>query len=85
VAFEIYSSGAPTLWTARTSGAGAHALIADGARPAYSPDGRTLARQSPDIGPSELFLVRQSGGRERRLALGGSAGSPDRQPLPRGR
>jgi Tol biopolymer transport system component len=131
VAFEIYSSGAPTLWTARTSGAGAHAPIADGARPAYSPDGRTLAfarrdrvwtmpaaggrvhavtrtapgevvlavvfspdgrrllfqrrRQSPDIGPSELFLVRRSGGRERRLALGGSAGSPDWQPLPRGR
>jgi Tol biopolymer transport system component len=131
VAFEIYSSGAPTLWTARTSGAGAHALVREGARPAYSPDGRTLAfakhdrvwtmpaaggrahavtraatgevvlsvvfspdgrrvlfqrqRQSPDIGPSGLFIVRRSGGRERRLAVGGLAGSPDWQPLPRRR
>jgi len=130
VAFEIYTAGTPTLWTARTDGGGARPLVPGGARPAFSPDGGAIAfalfdrlwvmradgshaRQltapapgkvvhgvafSPDgrfaviarqrqvgaIGPSRLFVVRRRDGHERRLRVGGTAGSPDWQPLPRG-
>jgi hypothetical protein len=41
--FEIYTAGTPTLWTARTNGTGARALVPGAARPAFSPNGRTLA------------------------------------------
>jgi len=129
VAFEIYTAGTPTLWTARTDGSGARPLVAGGARPAFSPDGRAIAfalsdrlwimrvdgsharpltapapgtvvhgvafspdgryvviarqRQVGAIGPSRLFVVRRRDGHERRLHVGGTAGSPDWQPLPR--
>ena len=43
VAFEIYTSGTPTLWTARTDGAEARPRVVGGARPAFSPDGGALA------------------------------------------
>jgi Tol biopolymer transport system component len=127
VAFEIYTAGTPTLWTARTDGSGAQALVTGGARPAFSPDGRAIAfalydrlwimragggharpvtapapgevvhgvafspdgrfvviarqRQVGSIGPSRLFVVRRRDGHERMLHVGGTAGSPDWQPL----
>jgi TolB protein len=54
---------------------------------AFSPDGRfvVIARQRVvgRIGPSRLYVVRRRDGHERRLPVGGTAGSPDWQPLPR--
>jgi Tol biopolymer transport system component len=43
LAFEIYTSGTPTLWTARTDGCDARPRVEGGARPAFSPDGRAIA------------------------------------------
>lgn len=131
LAFEVYRNGNPTLWLARADGSDARPVLEGAARPAFSPDGRTLAFSyegrvwlmpmagglpravtpaveqytvvhglafSPDgrrlvyarqlqaptqLGPSNLFVIRRGGGRERRLRVGDLVGSPDWQPLPR--
>lgn len=128
VAFELYTAGTPTLWTARTDGSGARPRVIGGARPAFSPDGRAIAfalrdrvwimpaaggparpltapapdevvhgvafspdgrfvvitrqRQVGATGPSRLIVVRRRDGHERRLPVGGTAASPDWQPIP---
>jgi Tol biopolymer transport system component len=43
LAFGIYTSGTPTLWTARADGCDARPRVEGGARPAFSPDGRVIA------------------------------------------
>lgn len=52
---------------------------------AFSPDGRFLViarqRQVGTLGPSCLFVVRRRDGHERPLRVGGTAGSPDWQPV----
>jgi Tol biopolymer transport system component len=80
LAFEIYTSGTPTLWTARTDGGGARPVVTGGARPAFSPNGRVIAFAVRD----RAWIMRATGGRARPVShpapgevVHGLAFSPD--------
>jgi Tol biopolymer transport system component len=80
VAFEIYTAGTPTLWTARTNGTGAHPIVPGAARPAFSPDGRAIAYALGD----RAWIMRAAGGHARAVSppapgevVHGLAFSPD--------
>jgi hypothetical protein len=81
LAFEVYRDGAPTLWIARADGSDARPVVPGGARPAFAPDGRTLAYSYG----GRVWVMPASGGRGRPVSpaqpeftvIHGLAFSPD--------